>query len=153
MSGLWKIDRTDMVQALFPLEGPHTAESVVAASMAVAELWRYLAHATRYSIAGALTDPADVSVIVANFTVGMRSADQVLGQLSYWAQRLIENPALADDRDRADVARAVAATGEIASWLVEARDDMSMVVRDLGEVSADLGHLCLGRVVGQEQRS
>ncbi|MFE3958585.1 hypothetical protein ACFXPS_30980 [Nocardia sp. NPDC059091] len=153
MSGLRKIDRTDMVQALSPLEGPHTAESVVAASMAVAELWRYLAHATRYSTAEALTDPADVSVAVGNFVAGMRSADQVLGQLSYWAQRLTENPALADDRDRANVTRAVAATEEVASWLVEARDDMSMVVRDLGEVSADLGHLSLRRGVGQEQRS
>lgn len=77
-------DGVRWVQDAFPLVGPFTAESVVEAGWAVAELTRYLAHATHRPGAGCLRYAPDVYRLLGALTAAARSMDQVCQQVSEW---------------------------------------------------------------------
>ncbi|MBF6236644.1 hypothetical protein IU474_06070 [Nocardia otitidiscaviarum] len=141
MSDPRKIDRADMVQALWPTIGPHTAESISTAAAAISELWRYLAHATRNSTGDALADPADVYGVVGSLMTGARSAAQVFAQLQEWSRGLSCEPGLTDDRDPIDDELPGDAAVAAAAWLAQARADMQSLASDLHQASLQLSHL------------
>ncbi|MBF6065417.1 hypothetical protein IU500_34355 [Nocardia terpenica] len=155
MSEPKKIDRVDAVEVLFPVEGPYTAETVVAAAGAIAWLWRYLAHATLNSASDALGGPADVYLAIGSLTSASRSAEQVLGQLVRWAVRLARTPGLTHDEYKADdpEARDAAVTAAVLAeyYLHNAGTSTSFVARDLDKVSAALGHLYIASADGGDE--
>ncbi|MFI2473465.1 hypothetical protein [Nocardia xishanensis] len=68
----------DLINQTFPLDGPHTAETVIAAAAAIAELWRYLGHATIGGTRDLLADPADAYTVVGLLSAAdLRAADVV----------------------------------------------------------------------------
>ncbi|MFE3254269.1 hypothetical protein ACFXPS_05620 [Nocardia sp. NPDC059091] len=164
MSDPRKIDRADMVQALWPGYGPHTAESVISATDAIAELWRYLGHATRSGKTEALADPADVYTMVWNLRTAFYRASQVLDQLHSWAGDLQRNPDLASDqfpRERSAGAAeteweagAAGTAWHAAMGLWNAGMDLSPLIGHLDEAAAKLSHLYIDRPVdAEEERS
>ncbi|MEU4843161.1 hypothetical protein [Nocardia testacea] len=76
------------VTDLFPTDEPHTPETLIAASRAIAELWRYLGHATISGVHKILTDPADVYSIVGALESAEHSSIQVLERLGLWARNI-----------------------------------------------------------------
>ncbi|WP_306362510.1 hypothetical protein [Nocardia sp. CC227C] len=141
MSDPRKIDRADMVEALWPTIGPHTAESVIEAARGIEELWRYLAHATRNREAAALSAPADVYAAVGALKQGAHSAVQVVRQLQNWAAYVSSVDGLARDDDRADPERAAATADYAVDCLYDARQGMAQHAAALEQVAAALSHL------------
>ncbi|MCU1646406.1 MAG: hypothetical protein JWN03_6681 [Nocardia sp.] len=142
MSDPKKIDRADIVNALWPMDGPHTAESVIAAADTIEDLWRYLAHATRRSDSGALAAPADVYVSLSRLVTSVRSAEQVFSQLARWADRLQNKTRLAHDGERSgDHWLAINAAAEAAGWLSKARAVTELLGRNLDQANSSLSHL------------
>ncbi|MFB7722294.1 hypothetical protein [Nocardia sp. NPDC056100] len=140
MSDPRKIDRADAIQLLWPLVGPYTADSVVSASAAISDLWRFLAHATLDS-SPTENAPSDVYLMVNNLRASAHSAAQVLAQVESWAVRLMGHQGLMHDGDRNDHDRAVSAASAVADWLLRACGDIGTVASDLGKASAPLSHL------------
>ena len=81
------IDRVKAVQDLFPTNGPHTAEQVIAAADAIAELWRYLGHAFQGYAAkiDALEDLSEAYRFVGNLAVAEHRSANILERLVHWA--------------------------------------------------------------------
>ncbi|MFE2999359.1 hypothetical protein ACFXG4_30670 [Nocardia sp. NPDC059246] len=142
MSDPRKIDSADMVQVLWPTDGPYTAERVIAAASAIAELWRYLARATRLDV---FDQPADAYVMVGNLLASARSATQMFVQLRDWAVYLKEDADLAHDAARYDQERAITTAAVAAEWLFAASGDMSLLAQALDKATAELGHLYIDR--------
>ncbi|MFF0529553.1 hypothetical protein ACFYT3_14285 [Nocardia amikacinitolerans] len=76
---------TDLINQAFPLDGPHTADTAIAAAAAIAELWRYLGHATIGGARELLADPADACTVVGLLGDADRRADDVLYRLARYA--------------------------------------------------------------------
>lgn len=72
----------------FPLEGPYSVEKLIAAAARIAELWRYLDHATTEGTRTVLADPVDVYTLVEKLVTADRRAADVLKRLSYWARNV-----------------------------------------------------------------
>ncbi|WP_435590785.1 hypothetical protein [Nocardia sp. bgisy118] len=75
----------DLINQAFSLDGPHTADTVIAAAAAIAELWRYLGHATIGGTRNLLADPADAYSVVGLLSVADRRATDVLERLAGYA--------------------------------------------------------------------
>ncbi|MEV4234044.1 hypothetical protein AB0J47_02575 [Nocardia sp. NPDC049737] len=145
-----EIDRSDAISILWPTVGPYTADSIITAASGIAELWRYLAHATLRADSKALADPADVYVAVGSLTAAAHSAEQVCRQLSVWAGRLASDSDLTHDAHRGERWWAINAATDAAEWLNEARALMELVGREFGHVSTDLGHLYVDSEADEE---
>lgn len=78
-------DRVTAVRELFSTTGPHTPEQVIAAAEAIAELWRYLGHATTET-RKVLANPADAYSVTGALAAAERSSVDVLGRLGIWAR-------------------------------------------------------------------
>ncbi len=83
------------VANLYPLDGPHTAEQVVAAARDVDGLVRYLNHATRSRV---LDNPADLYAVLGGLTEAALKLPQLFDQLAAQAGRYTTTPDLFDDR-------------------------------------------------------
>lgn len=79
-------DLVAVVRDLFPTIGPHTPEQMIAAAEAIAELWRYLGHATISGTRKILTDPADAYTVTGALVAAERSSVDVLERLGIWAR-------------------------------------------------------------------
>jgi hypothetical protein len=79
----------------FPLDGPHTAEQIVAAADVIGELTRYLNYATR---ARGVLDPADLAAVLLALNDADGKRDQLYRQLSNLSVAFGELPGLYDDR-------------------------------------------------------
>lgn len=73
------IDGTQLVNQAFPTIGPHTPETMRQAAAAIAELWRYLGHA---SFQIGQSTPADVYDLVGELRSAEQRAQNVLARLS-----------------------------------------------------------------------
>ncbi|MGW4121369.1 hypothetical protein [Nocardia sp. NPDC004711] len=144
MSDPRRIDRADVIEVLWPLNGPHTADAIVTASVAIAQLWRYLAHATLRSDAEGLAAPADVFVTVNNLAISGNSAAQVLSQFNQWTDRAKKQPELAHDEDLPrDLTRGAVTIAGFA--LGSAANQFDVVAQQLYKAASILGHLYLDR--------
>ena len=93
------LDARDIISKTWSIDGPHTTDSIYAAADAIAELWRYLGHATfarytdlepyhLYDILGALKPADERSVDVLN-RLSDRAAQIASNATEYgkdWAQ-------------------------------------------------------------------
>ncbi|MGW0247980.1 hypothetical protein ACWDYH_15240 [Nocardia goodfellowii] len=127
-----KIGRTDAVTALWPHEGPYTAQRATEAAAAIVHLWQYLDRVTEDPGAEALAQPADVSAALLKFTTSFAAARKVLTQLQGWADRLSRVPDLRHvDHHRSRHAAEYAA--------VMAADELHCAARQLVGVSGKTG--------------
>ncbi|MFB8001535.1 hypothetical protein [Nocardia sp. NPDC056000] len=152
MSDPRKLDRSDAIEVLWPLRGPHTAESVVTASAAIAHLWRYLGHATIRSDTKGLAEPADVYLAISNLAVAGHSAAQVMSQFKQWTARVNDNPRLVHDED---LPRDLAARGvAIAGYALDtASQQFDAVTQQLYKATGILSHLYIDHDAEGGQRS
>jgi hypothetical protein len=72
------------IAAAFPVGGPYSGADTTAAGAALAELVRYLAHATRH--AEALPEPQDAARLLGDLSTALAGLPQVLDQV---ARRLV----------------------------------------------------------------
>lgn len=93
-------DLTAAVKNLFPVDGPHTPDTAVAALASAAELIRYLNHATLGPRAAAevLPAPADAAQAIASLSVLFRYAAQFSSHLETHFAAISTDPRLTDDR-------------------------------------------------------
>ena len=82
--------------ALFPPDGPHTPDTVRAATRAVAELVRYLNHATRTS--QGFGEPSDLGHVLGDLEAAIERLPQLVRQLATVADRLADTPGIGSDR-------------------------------------------------------
>lgn len=82
-----------MTAALFPLDGPHTPETVIGAARAVDDLVRYLNHATRGHLLG---NPADLYSVLAALSMAVMKLPQLVEQLAAHTDRYVTVSGLYD---------------------------------------------------------
>lgn len=121
----------DTVGQHWPVDGPRDGDTVADAANAVAELVRYLNHATRSGLHWA----ADVDAVLAGLGEAMHGLPQVLAQLATFTARQATTPGLYDDRGRVAAATAAVlaeklgtargAAGRLATALDAARKHSS----------------------------
>lgn len=87
---------SDLIAERLPYDGPHSAETVAAASEALTVLVRYLNNATRHR--EALPYAATVDEVVAGVDTAVYGLEQLFDQLSAALDRQAEDPSLYDDR-------------------------------------------------------
>ncbi|WP_280359330.1 hypothetical protein [Nocardia otitidiscaviarum] len=133
------------------MDGPYAVESVVSAADAIAELWRFLARATRGS-GEALAQPSTVYSVIGHLVTAARSAEQVFDQFADWVRGLEADADLAHDEAPADQHFAVDSAEEVFRWFARASFDVAELERHLHEVHAELSHLYIARETGEGQR-
>jgi hypothetical protein len=76
------------VDHIWPTTGPHTAESIISAAAAIAELWRYLGHAMQGYAAKVepLENPADVYTLIGELAQADHRAANILERLGHWSE-------------------------------------------------------------------
>lgn len=133
------LDGADVVQQHWPYDGPHSPDTVAAATEALPALVRYLANATgpgnsattlpyapqTYRLLGELTDTVD-------------RLDQLLDQLGQATDRHTNDPTLYDDRrDRS----ARSTTGGVRHHLEQAREAAAHLRGQLSAARSHAAHL------------
>jgi hypothetical protein len=120
------MDRVDEAMTAWPLDGPYDPERTVDAARTIAELVRYLNHATApWKTGDCLQFPSHLGSVVANLRGALYGLEQLGGQLAHHARRFGERPGLYDDRggDPAEtVATVEAALGLFAGDIVDRSD-------------------------------
>ncbi|MFD6464007.1 hypothetical protein [Streptomyces roseolus] len=91
-----EVDHVQVVREMWPTIGPHTAESLGAGAVSVAEIIRTLAHATRQAQT-ALPYAPDGYVLLGHLSEAASSEAQVLEQLAGWVDVLADDPTLYHD--------------------------------------------------------
>jgi len=119
--------RPEQIEALFPVDGPHTTESVLAATAGWAHLARYLAHATHRTPTAA----PDLYGPVTALATGAASTGQALHQLVGLIDRCAADATLRTDSlgvatDPMELALDASITTEdAANQLTEAADRLA----------------------------
>ncbi|MEU8900696.1 hypothetical protein AB0C65_32865 [Nocardia sp. NPDC048505] len=129
-----------IVHRHWPLDGPHSPDTVAAAGEAVAELNRYLARATR-SGREVLPYAHDGYRLAGNLRAAATSQAQVHRQLGTWARSLTDDPGLGDDEHPGDREPAVEKARTAAVTFDLADRAMFEIDRLLDSAQAPLGHL------------
>ncbi len=92
-------DRVDEAMALWPLDGPYDPERTVDAARTIAELVRYLNHATGpWKSGDCLEFPAQLGSTIGALSAATYSMRQLAEQLGHHADRFGQMGALYDDR-------------------------------------------------------
>lgn len=125
------------IQSLFPLDGPHSRESVTAAARSVGELVRYLNHATQEV---ELTPP-ELAQVVAELGRAVGMLPQLLSQLGGQVRQVRDHPRLG-----CDTGTPAAGVG-FANWAILHLDEAFGHTRRAGAelqyARNDLSHLYL----------
>lgn len=95
----------------FNIDGPHTPESTAAAARQIAELVRYLNHATLAD--EALPEPADTARVLGELADAAERMRQLLGQI---AGRLKRYEPLGSDDGNPVASRAETVAAAVAAW-------------------------------------
>jgi hypothetical protein len=132
-------DRVDTVERAFPVDGPHSPESVRDAALVSAHLARYLAHATGGR--AALGSAPDTYAVLVPLSEGVASLAQTLRQV---AARL-HDWAMTDDTLRVDTLGRAAGPVDLAVTATiiadETADALTTVAALLRECMAMVGRL------------
>lgn len=92
-------DVYDLIEQHFPYDGPHSAEHVTAAGIAVARLVRYLNNATGPGNARKTLEwAASVDHVLGSVNAAVHGLNQLLRQLAAALDSQTDNPTLYDDR-------------------------------------------------------
>jgi hypothetical protein len=91
-------DLADVIPAYFPVDGPHSDETLSHAAAGVYELVRYLNHATLSPNSPALEWAATTHRVLAGLSAATYGMDQLLRQLDAATAVQQINPTLYDDR-------------------------------------------------------
>lgn len=130
---------SEVIAERLPYDGPHSAETVTAASEALTVLVRYLNNATRQR--EALPYAATVDEVVAGVEAAVSGLDQLFSQMSRALNRHAEDPSLYDDR-RSEGQEAATATVSYAKLaLEEARDGVRHLAFALQAAREQTAHL------------
>src|SRR5687767_9820557 len=91
-------DRVDEAMYAWPLDGPYSPERTVDAARTIAELVRYLNHATApWKSGDCLEYPSHLGSVIANLRGALYGMDQLLRQLGQHCDRFADMPGLYDD--------------------------------------------------------
>ncbi|MFD5089395.1 hypothetical protein ACFWMR_02250 [Amycolatopsis thailandensis] len=106
-----------MIGSYCHIDGPHDDETITDAATSVAELVRYLNHATQAPVAErTLQWAATTYRIVSNLSTALHRCDQLFAQLISGLEKQARNPRLYDDRrDRPGALTANEAADELQS--------------------------------------
>ncbi len=85
-----------MTSALYPLDGPHYPETVIAAAHDVEHLVHYLTLATRHRTI--LNNPGDASTVIGALHQTATMLFQLFDQMAQHADRWVDRPGLYDHR-------------------------------------------------------
>ncbi len=132
-----EVDGIKLVNATWPLDGPYTPESLISAAHAIAELYRYLTHATIGGAERTVPNVPDVYPAFGALTAAAYSNQQALQQLAARLDHFVEfDPHIRHDGgDDAKGNRAAMA-------LIDATEHLEAAARDAGQTGADLSHAC-----------
>lgn len=126
---------TEVVGAHWPMDGPYRPELIESAGVALAELVRYLNHATLPQN-DVLTEAPHVAGLLGSLATAASRKQQLCQQLSVAAHGLADDPTVRHDRcgDDAELSRQMAATAatEAAGHLWEAIDVAEELAACLG---------------------
>lgn len=126
-----------LIATFWHRDGPHSADSVASAALAIDELTHYLARATLHS--DVLPQGGDLYRVVSELRSALSRLDQVLDQMSTRAEQIAHDPTLYDDRrdgrDPADTAY------EAQGGLDAARPALGQLLAALGQAHNASGHL------------
>lgn len=142
---------TEIVSAHWPMDGPHSPERIESAAVALAELVRYLNHATmpQHDV---LTGAPHVAGLLSALATAAQREERLCQQLSEWTRRLADDPTLRHDRagDDAEMSRQMAATAatEAAGHLREAADVAEELAAALGRAQRRIERLSHDRPGG-----
>ncbi|GAA1983511.1 hypothetical protein [Amycolatopsis minnesotensis] len=89
-------DFDDVVQVLFPYDGPHSRDTVIDAAVLMARTGRYLNNATQRR--APLDQGSTVGAIIGNVKAVLYQFEQLLEQLADGAMRLADDPTLYSDQ-------------------------------------------------------
>lgn len=136
-------DGINLVNAAWPLDGPYTPESLISAARALAELYRYLAHATIGDAARALPNIPDAYPAFGVLMAAARSNQQVLQQVATRIDHLAEiDPTIRHDNgDDAEGNRAAVALIDAAEHLRGAANSAGQMAAALSHASGQLSHI------------
>jgi len=115
---------------------PHTAESLLSATQAIGELYRYLAHATISTACGALASFPNLYPIFPTLTAATYSNEQFLHQLAVWAEHFTESDATIRHDDAPDDPT----RDRAASALLQATEYLCGAARFANQIGANLSH-------------
>jgi len=108
-------DTGDVIETVFPYDGPHSRDTVTDGARAMAAIGRYLNNATQQTrIVG---DGQALAAVVGNVKTVLFQLDQLLEQTAGAALRLAENPELYSDQTP------YPGEGGRAQWLTDRHDD------------------------------
>lgn len=131
-------DPPEIVESLFPCDGPHSTQRTLDATAAIAHLVRYLNHAT-YS-PRSVEYPSALYTAIGRLNSAAHGLKQLTGQLAQHAERFGALPNLASDNDQDPVLYAL----EVAEALRESRGPLGQVTRALERAHGPASHLKFG---------
>jgi hypothetical protein len=130
-------DRNAAITALWPYDGPHSAESVTQAAEGISQLARYINNATQ----GGRRYPymSTVSRVAASLAITCHGLDQLLNQMKTATEDHARTGDLYDDRDPNQ-------SGSDTAWataeaIEKARDAAEDLARCLTTVATDANHI------------
>lgn len=136
------IDFTEIVDRHFSIDGPHDADTIVAALRSAAGLLRYVAHAT-YPGKKHLPYGPQVNRAVGAFDSVIGAATQIAQQIGGVAADLADDPTMYDDRytsPHAAQSTALEAAVVLQDEVGSALADASRRLREAHSLTGHLGH-------------
>lgn len=121
----------DVVEAHWPMDGPHTPELVESAAVALSELVRYLNRATMPHTGVLIEAPHGAGVLGSLATAAHREG-QLCRQLAAWARTVAADPTVRHDLCRDDAERSRQMAARSATSAAAALDDAADVAGQLG---------------------
>lgn len=132
------ISLDEVVDQLWPYDGPHTAEMVAAAARAVSDLVRYLNNATRHQ--SVVPDAPSVHRVLAEVETAVFRPPQLLSQLQSVAEQLVFDPTLYDDREDRVAANTAAELAENLRFACTDVRVLGIQLNTTAQCSAHLGN-------------
>lgn len=138
-----RIDGVQLINDNWPLNGPHTPDSLISAAQAVAELYRYLAHATIGDAEQAVPNIPDTYPAFGALTTAARSNQQALQQLATRLDHFADfDPNIRhDEGDDTEGNRAAAMLIDAAEYLRAASSAAGQMGADFSHASGQLSHI------------
>ncbi len=131
----------DQIPRYCHIDGPHTRDTVLDAARSIAELVRYLNHATQQPAAARTLEWANtIYGLLSNLTAAAYGMDQLLQQLMAVLKAQAGNPKLYDDRrDRPGGPTACEAEIELVNALDAART-LAIFLESARDLTVHLGN-------------
>jgi hypothetical protein len=130
-------DRLAELAAIWPYDGPHSAETVTSAARGVSELVRYLDNAT--SVPGTYTYMSKAANVASSLSEAVHRLDQLLDQMSRAIADHVDSGDLYDDHRPHDPFAGAARANLACQQTMRARTAVLALAEELAAVSSTLG--------------